>query len=139
MDAFSIYTGVNKRDFAFVWFGGTQSESNFNKKATRSRLEKVAVRDIADEVKDKAAVSSIRYAGTLLKGLSQVVRRKSVFLEKDCFAFHQQLKNTGSPAKVQLNKTKKPDKQLFITELDQKIFEDFDVPDVTLLDKDPNR
>ena len=138
MDAFSIYTGVNKRDFSFVWFGGTQNESNFNKKATRSRLEKVAVLDIADEVKDKAAVSSIRYAGTLLKGLSQVVRRKSVFLEKDCFAFNQQLKNTGTPVKAQLNKTKKSDKQLFMPEFDDSIF-DAELPDVTLLGIDPNR
>ena len=76
MDAFEIYTGIKKADFAFVWFCGTQSESNFKKKATRRRLDKVAVHDIADEVKDKAGVTSIRHAGTLLKGLSQVVSRK---------------------------------------------------------------
>jgi len=79
MDAFNIYTGVDKKDFALVWFGGTQNESNFNKKATRRRLEKVAVHEIAEEVKDKATVSSIRYAGTLLKGLSRVVSRKVSF------------------------------------------------------------
>ena len=60
MVAFTIYTGVNKADFAFVWFCGTQNESNFKKKATRRRLEKVAVHDIAEEVEDKAGVASIR-------------------------------------------------------------------------------
>ena len=78
MHAFSIYTGVSKKDIALVWLGGTQNESNFNKKATRRRLENVAVHDIAEEVKNKATVGSIRLAGTLLKGLSRVVTRKVI-------------------------------------------------------------
>ena len=58
-----------------------------------------------------------------------------MFLEKDCLAFNQQLKNLSTPVKVELDKTKKSDKQLFLPEFD---LEDFDLPDVTLL-KDPNR
>ena len=60
-----------------------------------------------------------------------------MFLEKDCLAFNQQLKNLGTPVKVELDKTKKSDKQLFLPEFDLSI-EDSDLPDVTLL-KDPNR
>ena len=40
MNAFEIYTGVKKSDLDVVLFGGTHSEANFNKKATRKRLQK---------------------------------------------------------------------------------------------------
>ena len=44
-----------------------------------------------------------------------------MFLEKDCLAFNQQLKNLGAPVKVELDKTKKSDKQLFLPEFDLSI------------------
>ena len=60
-----------------------------------------------------------------------------MFLEKDCLAFNQQLKNLGTPAKFEPDKTKKSDKELFLPEFDLSI-EDSELPDVTLL-KDPSR